>query len=69
MEYISLAAKMIFLRQGDNIYAIHLRDTVLVDTKPIASIARRKGVQKTEREPTRSAEFPVVSPTIQSGSF
>lgn len=31
----------------------------------MASIARKMGVQKTEREPTRSAEFPVASPTIQ----
>lgn len=65
VEYISLAAKKIFLRQGNNIYAIHLRDTVLVDPKAMASIARKMGVQKTEREPTRSAEFPVSSPTIQ----
>lgn len=64
MEYVSLAAK-IFLRQDDNIYVIHLRNTFLVDPKAMVSIARTIGVQKTEKDPSRFAQVSVASPTIQ----
>lgn len=67
VEYISLAAKMIFLRQGDNIYATHLRDTVLVDPKPMASIARRMGYRRPKENQQGLLNFQHLQP--YRGSF
>lgn len=68
VKYVSLAAKQIFLRQDDNIYAIHLRNTFLVDPKAMVSIARKIGVQKTEKRSIQvCSSFRCISNNTEAG--